>query len=56
VGGSAIAAALFERIGVLGAMEAVVIPTAEADAFGMTAAWSGPLRCSIGSYGRGERI
>jgi len=54
-GRRAVAAALFGRIDVLGTREAWVTPTAKAEAYGLTAAWSGPLRCSIGSYGRGER-
>ena len=55
-GRQAIAASLFERMDVFGAQEAVVTPTPEGEAFGLTAAWSGPLRCSIGSYGRVERL
>jgi hypothetical protein len=54
-GRRALAASLFERIDVLGTREASIVPTPEAEAFGLTAAWSGALRCSIGSYGRGER-
>ena len=49
-GRRAMAASLFERIDVLGTQEATVTPTLEAEALGLTAAWSGPLLCSIGSY------
>ncbi|MHB8958485.1 MAG: recombinase family protein [Candidatus Limnocylindrales bacterium] len=54
-GRRAMAASLFDRINVLGTEWARGKLTPDAEAYGVAAAWLGPIRCSIGSYGRGER-
>jgi len=51
-----LAAALFDRVEVLGARRATFVPTPKAEAYGFVDAWQGPVSCSIGGYGRGERI
>ena len=55
VGRQALAASLFERIDVLGVEQVWATPKIEAAARGLVAAVDSPFRCSIGSYGRGER-
>lgn len=54
-GRRALATSLFERIDVLGTAWARGKLTPDAEAAGVAAAWLGPIRCSMGSYGRGER-
>lgn len=50
-----LAQALFERVEALGTERVSFVPTLKAEAYGFAAAWPGPIRCSIGRYGRGER-
>lgn len=56
-GRQALARSLFARVEVLGTSRATFELTAEAERMGFLAAiGASPLRCSIGRYGRGERI
>ncbi len=49
------AAALLERVGVLGEREVRITPTVHAEAEDLAAPFAGPVACSTGTYGRGER-
>ena len=54
-----LAEAMFERIGVLGAREAVIHPSAEAVAHGWREVWGNAILTASdrrGLYGRGERL
>jgi hypothetical protein len=51
-----LAQAIFTRVDVLGATDYTITLTPEAEAHGFAEAFGPEFTCSIGGYGRGERI
>jgi hypothetical protein len=51
-----LAQAIFDRVDVLGVTDYTITLTPEAEAHGFVEAFGPEFTCSIGGYGRGERI